>query len=196
MEKKISKAFIVAVPPTVCQFQKIRIGTLKMPQGTFIKGKQGLLASERHWHEPHRLHCSTSLWSKIAKKKWHTRVLALLNVWTGSGAKTFFFYLWMQIFLYNCSSRLNCGKAGQTHTHTQKSQHSFFSTTDLDRLYLKEKREEKTSIENLCLQKRQLKTKLLRLYWTTTFSLEAFLQATQLYNCQRDRIIGRFSLLS
>lgn len=61
MITKDLKAFVVAIPPTVSQFQQMWIGTLKMSQDIFIRGKQGSLASERHWHEPQK-----------SRELWHT----------------------------------------------------------------------------------------------------------------------------
>lgn len=164
MRTKDSKAFVVAIPLKVSQFQQMRIGTLNMSQGTFIRGKQGLLASERHWHEPH--------WSR---ELWHT------CPWSKKANKMCYLMSKMvfmqQHFGFECcnssfSSWLNCGKASQKKKHINST---VFSTRDPERLYLKEQSEEKINWKVMSVEKNAENLKLLRLYWTTTiFSLDTF----------------------
>lgn len=186
MRTKDSKAFVVAIPLKVSQFQQMRIGTLNMSQGTFIRGKQGLLASERHWHEPH--------WSR---ELWHT------CPWSKKANKMCYLMSKMvfmqQHFGFECcnssfSSWLNCGKASEKKKTYQ--QHSFFHKRPRKAIF---KRTEwrKNQLKSYVCGEECWKSKVTSIVLNNNhFQPGYFLQGTQLSSCQCDRITGRFSLLS
>jgi len=149
-----------------------------MPQRTFIKEKQGSSASERHWHESHRLHWSTFQWSNIANKKWYNKVLLLHNISELFLLSFFFFFSFECCFsFYNCSS-----------SKKQARQKKLFFSHNRPRyaIHFKEQWRRKVCRED-CWN---------RLYWTTTiFSLETFCRQHS-FTAVKVTKLWRFSLLS
>lgn len=110
LEEKAWRLLLLQYHQESASFSKCGL-PLKMPQGTFIKEKQGLSALERHWHEP-----QTTLEYFSVKQNWV--LLLLMSELILVQLFLVFFSFECCFSFYNCNSRLNCGKAGQTKKKT------------------------------------------------------------------------------